>query len=76
MVGRLIGPVIAALVSLVSGFVVLAVLVYFGSGGADGGGQAAVSDMTRQAVGLATAVISGVVDLVQAIFGAVMRSLD
>jgi hypothetical protein len=51
MVGKLIGPPVAALVSLVSGFVVVAVVVYFGNGGAAGGGAAAVRDMTNQAVG-------------------------
>ena len=74
MVGKLLTSVVGLITTALGGFVVIAVLVYFANGGG-GAGQAAVADMTRQAIGLATVLIRGVVDLVQASFSAATEAI-
>ena len=75
MIGKVIGPLVAALLTFFSGFVAIAVMVYFANhGGASG--QAAVAELTQTTIGLATAVIRGVVDLGQAVAAAAMGALE
>lgn len=75
MIGKLVGPVVALFFTTMGGFVVLAVLVYFGNHGGQAG-SAAVRDLTDQAIGLSTSLIQAVVDLAQAIFGALMDAIQ
>lgn len=68
MLGKLIAPIAAAMTSLVGGFVVLMLVVFIAA--PDQAGM-----VKAKALAAVTFVITGVVDLVQAIFAAVMGAV-